>query len=147
MVLILSWGKSFTHYLSLIGKGAETTERGSAGHVGQTSPLQLGHWRLDVQQEQLNLPCPVCVFVFDVASPFSYNHKLDTFACFSDYFTDHMCHITFQHSIVVNDDDSETLIIRSSDLYEQKHVCTKVHTLFLFRPSTGDFTLLLKLYS
>lgn len=28
------------------GEGAEASEGGSSGHVGETSPLQLGHWRL-----------------------------------------------------------------------------------------------------
>lgn len=41
---MLPWCKAFhIHVLSLLGKGAETTERGSAGHAGETSPLQLGH--------------------------------------------------------------------------------------------------------
>lgn len=35
--------KSFPRFVCVPGEGAEATERGSAGHVGQTSPVQLGH--------------------------------------------------------------------------------------------------------
>lgn len=43
VVLTLSLGKSCPHVFSFPGERAETIERGSAGHVGETSPLQLGH--------------------------------------------------------------------------------------------------------
>lgn len=42
VMFILSSAKNLLH-LSFPGEGAETIERGSAGHVGETSPLQLGH--------------------------------------------------------------------------------------------------------